>query len=119
MPPQTAVVEPSTLLEFERRCALRLSTKRDATTRPLDVEATLGWGATVRNISSAGIGLTLCFPFPAGSYLAVELDFPQAKALASPLLARVVHAQDLPDGTWHLGCEFVKPLSPAELELLL
>jgi len=116
MPARTAIVEASSPQEFERRYAERLSTKLEATTRPLEVELTLGWGATVRDISQNGIGLTLCFPFPAGSYLAVDLHTPHAKAPVSSLLARVVHARDLPDGTWQVGCKFVKPLSASELE---
>ena len=119
MTPLTAVVESSSLQEFERRCAERYPSKLEATTRPLDAEVTLAWGATVRDISSSGIGMNLCYPFPAGTYLAVDLDLPQSETRVPSLLARVVHAHDLPDGTWHVGCEFVKPLSQSELEIMV
>src|SRR5262245_13791419 len=117
MPPLTAIAEALSRHEVDRRSAERHSANLDATTRLLETEVTLAWGATVRDITTNGIGLTLCFPFPAGSYLAVELESKQKKMPS--LLARVVHAQDLPDGTWHIGCEFVKPLSPSELDIIL
>jgi hypothetical protein len=75
------------------------------------------WGATVRDISISGIGLTLCFPFRAGTYLAIDLQ--EHGGATRSLLTRVVHALDQPDGTWHIGCEFVKSLSDSELELLV
>lgn len=119
MPPLTALVESSSLTDFERRIAERHPSKREALTRPLEAEVSLAWGATVRDISTTGIGLTLCYPFPTGTYLAVDLDMPEAQTPAPSFLARVVHAQDLPDGTWHVGCEFVKPLSDSELDLVV
>lgn len=119
MPPLTALVEASSIQDFERRRSERHPSKREALTRPLDGEVTLAWGATVRDISTKGIGLTLCYPFPAGTYLAVELDLPESDSPARAMLARVVQAQDLPDGTWHVGCEFVKPLSDGELDLAI
>jgi hypothetical protein len=119
MPPLTALVEPSSLHDFERRLAERHPSKREALTRPLEAEVTLAWGASVRDISTSGIGLTLCYPFPAGTYLTVDLDLPESAAPAPSWLARVVHAQDQPDGTWHVGCEFVKPLSEGELDFVV
>ena len=117
MPPRTALVEP--LHDFERRCANRVPAESEALTRPLDGEVTLAWGTTIRDISTTGIGMTLCYPFPAGTYLVVELEVPESRHLLPSLLARVVHDQDLPDGTWHVGCEFVKPLSASDLEIVV
>jgi len=117
MPQLTALVKSSSPVDYERRSAERRPGKREALTRPLEAEATLAWGATVRDISTTGIGLTLCYPFPTGTYLAVELELPEAPERASSFLTRVVHAEDLPDGTWRVGCEFVKPLSDSELEI--
>ena len=119
MTPLTAVVEASSPQEFERRRAERHPSNLGATTRPFDTEVTLGWGAAVRDISTSGIGLRLCNPFPAGTYLTVDLDLPPGQPTAPPLLARVVHSHDLADGTWHVGCEFVQPLSHSELEILV
>lgn len=118
MPPLTAAVQSSSLSDFERRIADRHPSKCEALTRPLEAEVELAWGATVRDISASGIGLTLCYPFPAGTYLAVDLDLPETRGPAPSLLARVVHSQDTPDGMWQVGCEFVKPLTADELELM-
>ena len=85
--------------------------------RSLEGQDAIWWGATVRDLSSQGIGLTLCFPFKTGTYLAIDLLGPLGGNRT--LLARVIHARDLADGTWHVGCEFVRPLADEELEPLL
>jgi PilZ domain-containing protein len=117
MPQLTALVQPSSRPDFERRAAVRQAGKAEALTRPLEASDTLAWGATVRDISASGIGLTLCYPFRAGTYLAIDL--PEANGGTRTVLTRVVHAEDLPDGTWHVGCEFVKPLSDSTFELMV
>jgi hypothetical protein len=113
----TALVQPSSHLDFERRIADRHASKQEALTRQLQASGALSWGATVRDISASGIGLTLCYPFCAGTYLAVDVQEPGGGSRT--FLTRVVHAQDLPDGTWHVGCEFVKSLSDSDLELMV
>ena len=112
-----ALVQPSSRLEFERRAAHRRTGKGEALTRPLEAGDTIFWGATVRDISTSGIGLTLCFPFRAGTYLAIELQ--ETGGAARSVLSRVVHALDQPDGTWHIGCEFVRPLTESDLDILV
>jgi PilZ domain len=113
----TALVQPSSRIDFERRIAERRASKQETLTRPLRTADALCWGATVRDISATGIGLTLCYPFCAGAYLAVDVQEPGGRVRT--LLTRVVHAQDLPDGTWHVGCEFVTPLSDGSLEMMV
>ena len=112
----TALVQPSSHHDFERRIAERRASKQQALTRPLQAGEALSWGATVRDISASGIGLILCYPFCAGTYLAVDVQEPGG---GRTFLTRVVHAQDLPDGTWHVGCEFVTPLSESSLEMMV
>jgi hypothetical protein len=99
-------------LEFERRVAERHDCRLDATTQPLEAQDALAWGATVRDVSRTGVGLAVCFPFRAGSYLAIDLN-------GHTHLTRVAQVRDRDDGTWQIGCEFVKPLSDAQLEALL
>lgn len=111
MPQLSALVQRSSRLDFERRLAERHASSQEALTRPLHAADALAWGATVRDISATGIGLTLCYPFRAGTYLAVDVQEPGGGV--QTLLTRVIHAHDLSDGTWHVGCEFVKPLSEA------
>ena len=99
-------------LEFEKRVAERHDCNLDATTHPLDSVDTLAWGATIRDVSRTGVGLTVCYPFRAGTYLAVDLK-------GTTVLSRVVHVRDRADGTWQVGCEFIKPLSESEVDRLL
>lgn len=115
----TALVKPySWVRDLERRAALREPSNKEALTRALDGDRTLAWGATVRDISTGGIGLTLCYPFRAGAYLSIDIVEANGAArthLARTHLARVVHAVDQKDGTWHVGCEFIKSLAETEL----
>jgi hypothetical protein len=106
-------------IEFERRQGERHNCQLDATTRPLESQDTVVWGASVRDISHKGVGLTLCFPFRAGTYLALDLHGTHADKPATTVLSRVVHVRDQNDGSWHVGCEFVKTLGKRELESLL
>jgi hypothetical protein len=82
----SALVQRSSRLDFERRLAERHASSQEALTRPLHAADALAWGATVRDISATGV---------------------------KTMLTRVIHAHDLADGTWHVGCEFVKSLSEA------
>ncbi len=109
----------SSAVEFERRESDRRECQIDATTRPLDTQDTLTWGASVRDVSPSGIGLTLCFPFRAGTYLAIDLAGKTPDTPAFTALTRVVQVRDQNDGSWHVGCEFVKPLSDREFESLV
>jgi hypothetical protein len=95
----------------ERRVTDRRDCFIDATTRPANAQDTVTWGATVRDLSHTGVGLVLCFPFRAGTYLAIDLK-------RDTLLAKVVHVEDQNDGSWNVGCEFVRPLSDEELSRL-
>src|SRR3954447_8362713 len=97
-------------LEFERRQGERHRCQLDATTHTLDPQDSLAWGASVRDISRTGVGLTLCFPFRPGTYLALDLHGPKPDSPVTTVLSRVIHVRDQPDGSWHVGCEFVKAL---------
>jgi hypothetical protein len=109
MPGLTALEQPfSPIRDLERRAAQRHSCRKQALTRPMDAGHGLAWGATVRDISESGIGLTVCFPFRAGVYLSVDVIEPDGSVTTR--LSRVVHAVDQRDGSWHIGCAFVKPL---------
>src|SRR5262245_30349784 len=105
--------------EFERRTAERHECWLDATTHALDAQDTLAWGATIRDVSRTGVGLTICFPFREGTYLAVELHSRNPNQASQTYLTRVAQVRDRNDGTWHVGCEFVKALSDEEIEQLI
>jgi hypothetical protein len=113
----SALVQPLSacaVADFERRSSARRPVAIEALSRPLDGQDAIWWGATVRDLSTTGIGLTLCFPFRPGTFLAVDLLGPLGGSRT--LLTKVIHARDLADGTWHVGCEFVKPLSEGEVD---
>ena len=105
------------LHDLERRDGGRHACSLEATSHPIEAGETLSWGAVVHDISLGGLGITLCYPFKPGTYLAVELQCPEN--MVRTLMVRVVHVHDETDGQWDLGCEFIKPLTPSELELFL
>jgi hypothetical protein len=116
----SALVQPlssETVAEIERRSSPRYPSNREALARPIEGSDAIWWGAKVRDLSTTGIGLSLCFPFRPGTFLAVDLQGPIGGT--HTLLTRVVHARDQSDGTWHVGCEFVKALTDSEVELMV
>jgi hypothetical protein len=115
-----AMVQPvpaRSVADFERRLAERHASEAQVLSRPLEAAEAIAWGATVRDISASGIGLSLCYPFSPGTFLAIDLQLPGGGTRT--LLSRVVHARDQADGTWHIGCEFVKELSASDLEMVI
>src|SRR4030095_16800986 len=91
------------VLEFERRQSERFDCELDATARPCDLPASLFWGASVRNISRTGIGLTLCFPFCPGTQLFLELfDANKDRPVVVP--SQVIVVRDQNNGSWLVGC---------------
>src|SRR5258708_30821914 len=109
-------IKRAVVADIEKRVAARQSCLIEATSRPLDIGYGMVWGGTVKDISAGGLKLGLCFPFSPGTYLAV--DVPSFAGAGGSLVCRVVHVHDHADGTWTLGCEFLKPLSDSEVEML-
>jgi hypothetical protein len=103
--------------ETERRSAERHACALEATSHAIEVGETLSWGAVVSDFSLGGLGITLCYPFRPGTYLAVELQCPGNTYRT--VMVRVLHVRDEPDGLWRLGCEFIKPLTQSEMDLFL
>ena len=102
----------------ERRDSPRKACSLEATSHPIEGGGdTLSWGAVVHDISPSGVGITLCFPFRPGTYLDVELQAP--KGTLRSLMVRVVNVQDQADGMWRLGCEFIKPLTESDMDMLV
>ncbi|MBI1832378.1 MAG: PilZ domain-containing protein [Planctomycetes bacterium] len=103
--------------DLERRGDERHACSVEATSHPIEVGETLSWGAMVHDVSSSGLAVTLCYPFKPGTFLAVDLQSPGA--MVRTLMVRVVHVHDRNDGQWRLGCEFVKPLTQSDMDLIL
>jgi len=70
-----------------------------------------GYTCLTFNISTDGIGLFLPLPLRAGAEVHIE---PLALPGAPALRARVVHRQRL-EFAWICGCEFLTPLTDAQL----
>jgi hypothetical protein len=103
--------------DIERRGGDRHACSLEATSHPLDIGETLSWGAVVNDISAGGVGITLCYPFRPGTYLAVDLQ--SSGGMVRTLMVRVLHVHDQTDGMWRLGCEFVKPLTQGDMDLFV
>lgn len=103
--------------DAERRGEVRHAITLEATSYPMEPNETLSWGAMVNDISPGGVSVTLCYPFRAGTYLAIDLQHPNG--MVHTLMVRVVYAQDQIDGMWRLGCEFLKPMTQSDLELFV
>lgn len=72
--------------------------------------------AAVRDVCPDGVGLVVTSRIDPGAILDLEfrgVQFPRA------VVAGVVHATQLGDGDWLIGCKFAHPLSGDELHLLL
>jgi hypothetical protein len=110
-------VRGAQIADAEKRAATRHLSAAEATSRPLDTGGAICWGGTIHDVSTGGLGLTLCYPFRPGTHLAIDLQ--TAHGQARTLLARVAHVRDQADGTWLLGCEFVKPLPAGDVASLL
>jgi hypothetical protein len=78
----------------------------------------LHWPGTIRDISTAGVGVVLKRRFEPGAGLAIELPSVGDRD-GETLLARVRHATRLQDGHWLHGCAFISELSDDELYALL
>jgi hypothetical protein len=74
--------------------------------------------ARVRNISTTGLALVTPARVRPGRVLVIKL-MRQAEGLSRPLLLRVIHSTQQPDGSWLSGGAFVRHLSEGELEAIL
>ncbi len=104
-------------LEMERRAVERRICSLEATSHAVEPGRTLSWGAVVNDITPGGASITVCFPFRPGTYLAIDLQ--SDTGTVRTLMVRVLHVNDQVDGRWRLGCEFIKPLSESDVELLV
>jgi hypothetical protein len=75
------------------------------------------WPATIRDISTGGLSLSLNRRFEPGSGLAIEL--PTDDGTTNTVLARVAHAKAEAEGGWLLGCTFISELSDEEVRAVL
>ncbi len=73
--------------------------------------------AVVFDLSASGVGLVIDRSLPAEALLVLRL--PTSTAGWSSHLVRVKRCQEQADGTFRVGCAFVKPLSARQMQGLL
>jgi hypothetical protein len=112
------VVNAEASWKTERRACVRFPKNETMwcdPVRPLAKhELDTAWMGKVRDMSCAGIGLSLKKRFEPGSELMVELS--EGPNLVRRLLVRVIHATPDKKGRWIIGCMFDRPLSQEELQ---
>ena len=74
--------------------------------------------ACLANLSRHGVGLILARPIPSGVELTIQIRGNDGSRVYD-LTARVAHCTEEPHGDWAVGCEFIHPLSPDDLDNLL
>ena len=107
----------SPAVQDESRDAQRHRCAVPTTCQPPSAWSKDPWPATIRDISTGGLSLTLNRRFERGSGLAIEL--PTEDGNAATVLAKVVHVRTLPEGGWLLGCDFISELSEEEVRHIL
>lgn len=103
--------------EVAARQAPRFTCEVPTTCQPPSSWSKQPWPATIRDISTTGLGITLARRFERGSGLAVEL--PAEDGTTSTVLGRVARVQPLGEGLWLLGLKFISELSDEEVRGVL
>ncbi len=103
---------------IDRRAAVRHFVRPDIKGKASEPRCTRPWKAMIRDLSTTGVGMILNQSFDPDTELAVELFSPDM-LLCYTVLTRVVHSNRQGNGSWLVGCRFVRELSPEELQNLL
>lgn len=103
---------------IDRRAAVRHFVRPDVTGTASVAKNQRPWKAVIHDLSTTGIGLFLNQSFDPKTDLAVELYSPDM-LLCYTVLTRVVHCSRQSNGSWLVGCRFVRELSEDELQNLL
>lgn len=109
---------PKPLQTSERRAAVRFASLLEASCQSLASGDDTVCQARVWDISVTGISLVLEEHHPPGTLLTIFLE-KAPHQFSAPVDVRVVHVSEHMDDLWFLGCEFLTPLAPDELEALL
>jgi hypothetical protein len=107
----------------ERRASVRYpcsteSFSPDNTCRPITAHRNEAWAATVRDLSTGGVGIIVNRRFEPGTLLSIELQDAE-QTVNRNLLVRVVRVTRDGDDRWLLGCAFTSKLTDAELLALM
>jgi PilZ domain len=104
----------TTLEAEDRRSVERYICRRQSKVRVLVKPGMRGFTASIRDISSVGIGLIVEQPCQPGALLALQLRSRGAR-FSSVVAATVKHATLLPEGHWLWGCSLSRSLTDDEV----
>jgi serine/threonine protein kinase len=107
----------------ERRASVRYPSNMDtACQRKLSIhlndEEQDAWKASVRDLSTRGMGLLLSRRFEKGTILHADLQTLD-KRVTRTVEIRVTRVDEAGRGVWYIGCTFTKPLTKEEVRSLL
>lgn len=102
----------------DKRAWLRCSTNRNARFQKIGEAEVSTCPARVVNLSAAGAGLVVPCQLESGALLNLEL-LDTDDQLIRTILACVVYVAGRDDGTWSVGCNFIRELSGDELKALV
>ncbi len=109
---------PAKCSQPERRATVRYPAKLRTSWRLYGGQTGDRWSVAVRDISINGIGLVFSFRIECDTLLVVKVQTANEN-FSRPLLVRVRHVTAHADGSWLVGCTFVRKLSAAALQSLL
>jgi c-di-GMP-binding flagellar brake protein YcgR len=102
------------LAEEDRRVCVRYPVDLPTTLQPSAGAKSTTLPARIRDLSLGGVNLEVERSFAPGALLSVELPGADEQSTIQ-VLACVVHARELDNGKWSLGCTFSRELSAEDL----
>ncbi len=102
----------------DQRTWMRFATRLTATYQKIGAADTENHSAQVINVSASGVGLLVTAEVEAGALLSVDLTSTDGKFVRT-ILACVVHVSTQSNGSWALGCNFIRELSEEDLKALI
>jgi hypothetical protein len=115
--PVTRAEDGESSANGERRRAVRFECKRRNSWRLFATTICSSGEGTVNDISVNGISLSVDSALRPGMFLDLSLVGAGGEAVSPPMLVRVRRATPQADGSWLVGCNFVKKLTKEELRL--
>jgi hypothetical protein len=102
----------------ERRILVRHSCVLHITCHQIGGQPVEPWTATVRDISEAGLGFVFNRAIEQGTFLVLEVPFPNEN-LPRSLGACVIHSTPRAEGGFAIGCVFDQRLTPIDILAIL
>lgn len=110
--------DPTAPTKVSKRAWARYSAQRPLPRRLCCADTSENLDAWILDLCAGGVGLVLGEAMAAGTLLLLELE---TCPLAPPVetLATVLYCQPTGDGEFRVGCRFIAPLTPDQVEILL